>query len=137
MHRILYAPLPSILALLGPTQEPPEPLRGQQGPPPGLAYDATAELTLKGTVTAVQTQGRMPMVTLSFLAGATAWTVRLAPREVLERMGFTPAEGDALEIVGCPSEGPEGHCFLARKVTRSDTVVTLLDERGRPQALPR
>jgi hypothetical protein len=135
MHRLLYAPLPSILALLGPAQEPPAPPREQAGPPPSLPYDASAELTLQGTVTAVQARGRMPMITLTFLAGTTPWPVRLAPREVLDRLGFTPSLGDALVIVGCPSEGPEGSCFLARRVIRGETVVTLLDASGHPQAL--
>lgn len=103
-----------------------------------MAYDASAEQTLQGSVTSVDIQSRGPgrMVTLAFLADGTTWKVMAGPEDVLKKHGLTLAAGDSLTIVGCAMKGPEGQVFMARQITRNGITVTLLDPGGRPSGGP-
>lgn len=110
-----------------------------QGPPPGGGrppmpqYDPSQEVTLQGTVAAVNTSPRGPgtFVTLTFAAAGRTLEVLVGPDVVLKRAQVTFAAGDALTIVGVA----QGNLFLARQITRGDTVLTLLDAQGRPAGL--
>jgi hypothetical protein len=131
-----HAPL--ILAILlvgvgvfaqGPGGPPPE-----GGRPPMMRYDASKEVTLQGTVSAVTTATRGPgtFVTLTFVADGTTYQVLAGPEALLKQSQVSFAKGDALTIVGVAMTGPQGTAFMARQITKGDTVVTLLDGDGRP-----
>jgi hypothetical protein len=121
----------------GPGGPPPQ---GQgQGQPPRLAYDASQEVTLEGSVTAVTvaTQGPGPFVTLSFRSGDKTYEVLAGPQAVLTQNQVSFTQGDALTILGVVQAGPKGNRFLARQITKGTTVVTLLDSNGQPTGMAR
>ncbi|HWQ09071.1 MAG TPA: hypothetical protein VN436_08190 [Holophaga sp.] len=117
-------------------QPPPPPGGGGNGGP--MAYDASAERTLQGSVTSLDIQSRGPgrMVTLAFLADGTTWKVLAGPEDLLKKQGLGLAAGDSLTIVGCAVKGPEGQMFIARQISKGGTTVTLLDASGRPAGGP-
>lgn len=108
------------------------------GRPPMMRYDASQEVTLQGTVTAVNTSSRGPglFVTLTFLADEKSYEVMVGPEAVLKQNQVTFAKDDALTIVGVAMAGPQGTMFMARQITKGSTVVTLLDSNGRPAGGP-
>lgn len=125
---ILFASLMLGLALFA--QEPGGPPPSGEGRPPMMTYDATREVTLQGTVTAVQlgTRGPGTFVTLTFQSGSTTWEVLAGPESALKRAGLALAQGDALTLVGVG----QGSQFMARTLAKGEVVVTLLDAQGRP-----
>jgi len=125
---ILLAGLMLGLALFA--QEPGGPPPSGEGRPPAMPYDAAREVTLQGTVTAVQlgTRGPGTFVTLSFQSGSTTWEVLAGPESALKRAGLVLAQGDALTLVGVG----QGSQFMARTLARGEVAVTLLDAQGRP-----
>ena len=108
-------------------------------PPPGggMAYDATRETTLQGSVTSVDIQTRGPgrMVTLILQVDSTSWRVLVGPEEILNRQNISYAAGDALTVLGAPATGPEGQIFMARRITKAGATLTLLDAHGRPAGM--
>jgi len=113
----------------------PGPGRGQ---PPRPRYDASKEVSLQGTVSAVNvsTQGPGPFVSLSFLSDSKTYEVMVGPQAVLTSQQITFTQGDALTIVGVASTGPRGTLFMARTITKDGTLVTLLNQDGTPVGRP-
>jgi hypothetical protein len=103
-----------------------------------MAYDASREQTLQGTVVGVKVDARGPgrMVLLTFSTDAATWKVMAGPQEVLRKQGLSLAVKDVLTIVGAPAAVPDGQGFVARTITRDGTTVTLLDADGRPMGGP-
>lgn len=108
------------------------------GPPPRMAYDASREVTLQGSVTAVQvaTRGPGPFVSFTFRSGDTTYQVMAGPQALLAAQQVVLAKDDILTVVGVAQSGPGGSRFLARTLTKGDTVVTLLDSNGQPVGRP-
>ena len=103
-----------------------------------MRYDASREVTLQGTVTAVTSVTRGPgtFMTLTFLADGKSYEVLAGPEALLKQNQVSFAKDDALTIVGVAMAGPQGSVFMARQITRGDTVLTLLDSDGRPAGGP-
>jgi hypothetical protein len=109
-----------------------------------MAYDASKEVTLTGSVTAVNvaTHGPGPFVTLTFSAGDQTYEVMAGPQAVLNQQGASFSQGDSLTVVGVPMNGPQGASsqatrFMARQITKGSTVITLLDANGQPTGMGR
>jgi hypothetical protein len=108
------------------------------GPPPRMTYDASQEITLQGTVTAVQvaSQGPGPFVSFTFRSGDTTYQVMAGPQALFTAQQVVLAKDDTLTVVGVAQSGPGGSRFVARTLTKGDTVVTLLDSNGQPMGRP-
>ncbi len=108
------------------------------GRPPMVRYDSSKETTLQGAVTAVRTETRGPgaFVVLTVAADGRTLDVFAGPEALLKRQGVTFAKDDAVTAVGVAMENPDGTVFVARTITRGETVVTLLDAQGRPVGRP-
>ena len=123
------------LAVQGePPQPPPQPPAESGAQPRPPAYDTSRERTLQGAVESVdiRSQGPGRMVTLNLRVDSAAWRIVVGPEEVLARQGVSFAAGDALSVLGAPTDGPDGTVFLARQITRNGVTWTFLDASGRP-----
>jgi len=116
-------------------QEPPPGPPPSGGRPQRMAYDATREVTLQGTVTAVnlRNQGPGTLVTLTLQTTEKTMEVTVGPDFVLKAKGFTFAVEDAITVIGAPGQG-QG--ITARQITRGSETLTLLDESGQPAGGP-
>lgn len=100
------------------------------------AYDATREVTLRGTVHDVKESvlasrsNTAQRIVLETADGPV--TVELAPSSFLKARDFSCARGEAIELVG--SRVPEGgeDVVLARELRKDGAVLQLRDESGRP-----
>jgi hypothetical protein len=133
--KLILASLVTGLAVFaqGPGAPPPG-----EGRPPMMRYDASKEVTLQGTVSAVNidTRGPGPFVTLTFVSAGTTCEVLAGPEFLVKQSRISFAKDDVLTIVGVSMDGPRGTAFVARQITKGDIVLTLLDQDGRPAAGP-
>ena len=134
MKRFLLI-LACLLVGLALFSQEPGPGRGQPRRP---SYDASKEVSLQGTVSAVNisTQGPGPFVSLSFLSDSKTYEVVVGPQAVLTSQHITFNQGDTLTIVGVVNTGPRGTVFIARTITKDGTLVTLLNQDGTPVGRP-
>jgi len=119
----------------GPGGPPPGGPPPGSGQPPRMQYDSSKEVTLQGTVTSVQVATRGPgaFVTLAFLVNGTTYQVMAGPQSLYLAQQMVITKGDTLTLVGVvQTGGPGGSMFMARTLTKGDTVVTLLDSDGQP-----
>jgi len=96
---------------------------------PGHHYDASAEVTLQGTVTEVkevdcQMCGAGMGTHLVLKTEAESMEVLLGPKAFLNERGFTVAKGDKLEVTGAKTKIDDHDQLLAREVKKGDTVLT-------------
>jgi hypothetical protein len=122
------------------------PLNGvaAQTPPAGPAapggYDVKTEVTLEGTVEAVETvtgmmaRGRHARggMHLTLKTDAETLQVHLGPIAYLAEKGVAVAKGDTLEVVGSRVTMDGGPVVIARQITKGDRTWTFRDASGRP-----
>ena len=115
---------------------------------PGMPmYDRKAEVTLTGTVEAVETVippgchdcrsgchgcAGSGGVHLTLKTETEPIDVHLGPSWFLKETGLTAAKGDAVTILGSRVTQNEKPVLLARQVTKGDNTWTLRDSSGRP-----
>ena len=103
---------------------------GPASVPQQVRYDAAKEVTLRGTVSAVQVSVRAEgsFVTLSFATGSDTYTIPVGSEALLKRNQVSFAKGDALTIVGVP--GLPGAGLVVGKIIKGDVVMTLLAQKA-------
>lgn len=109
--------------------------KGGSGPR-GPAYDATTEITLKGSVEDVlQATGRMNIsgTHLTLKAESGTFDVRLGPSSYLAAQKFEVTKGDLIEVTGSKVKFGSQEAILAREVKKGDKTLTLRDANGIPQ----
>jgi len=98
-------------------------------------YDAAAEVTLKGTVEAVQqSEGRRGWAGthLTLKTGEETLDVHAGPSWFLAKQKMSFAKGDEIEVTGAKAKFGEQEALLARVIKKGEQSVTLRDARGIP-----
>jgi hypothetical protein len=109
-----------------------------QGPPSGKGmpnYDSSAEVTLKGTVEAVELQDSSmgwQGLHLKLKTESGVVEVHMGPSWFAQEKGFEFAKGDAIEVLGSRQTLGGVDSLLAREITRGDKTLILRDARGIP-----
>ena len=98
-------------------------------------YDTATEVTLRGTITKVETQtGRMGWdgthLVVSF--DAETLTVHVGPSNYLEQQGFSFVTGDPIEVTGSRIKLEGTDVLIARAITKGEKVLTLRNSEGIP-----
>jgi hypothetical protein len=111
--------------------------QGRRMSPPGHRYDASTEVTLKGTVTEVKEVEceicGSPMGThLMLRTGAESMEIMLGPTAFLKKHDFAVAKGDEIEVTGAKIKMDGQDELLAREVKKGEKTLTLRDKTGRP-----
>ena len=103
---------------------------------PMSRYDASAEVTLKGTVTEVKTAecDMCPHTGthLMLKTGDKSMEVMLGPTAFLKEHDFTFAKDDEVEVTGAKVKMGDEDQLLARKVKKGEKTLTLRDKSGKP-----
>lgn len=108
----------------------------RRGQGPGMPkYDTAAEITLKGTVTSVESHvGRMGWngthLVVSF--DTETLTVHVGPSNYLVQQGFSFAAGDQVEVTGARIKFEGSDVLIAREIRKGDKVLTLRNSQGIP-----
>ena len=113
-------------------------LASAQGPHAGKnmrMYDPATEITLKGTVEAVnqQTRGQMMGTHLTIKAGDETREVMLGPGSFITGKGFAFAKGDSVEVTGSKITMGAMEFLIAREVVKDGKTLTLRDKTGTPE----
>lgn len=113
-------------------------LASAQGPHAGKnmrMYDPATEITLKGTVEAVnqQTRGQMMGTHLTIKAGDETREVMLGPATFITGKGFAFAKGDSVEVTGSKITMGAMEFLIAREVVKDGKTLTLRDKTGTPE----
>ena len=98
-------------------------------------YDPATEVTLKGTVEAVNQQsgGQMMGTHLTVKAGDESREVMLGPANFITGKGFAFAKGDSVEVTGSKITMGAMEFVIAREVAKDGKTLTLRDKTGTPQ----
>lgn len=118
------------------------PLLAQGGPPtPGprgsgqaRVYQTDREVSLKGTVTDVESvpMGRATGVHLKVQVDGKAWAVHLGPSWFLADGNWTFAKGEEIAFTGAKNGAGDGEFIIAREVTLKGKTLTLRNKAGVP-----
>jgi hypothetical protein len=121
---------------LTPAQQPAQ--RPQQTAPRSLAYDATRETSLSGTVLSYTPNSSVaPLGAHVVLQTASGQVdVHLGPRGFLEARHFSLANGDAVRVVGAPVSDSGINVFLARVIQKGTQAMVLRSPHGLPLGRP-
>ncbi len=99
----------------------------------GPKYDASTEVTLKGTVQEVKmVPGAYEGVHVLLKSGNETYLVHLAPQGFLKMLEFDVKVGDSFEVSGCKITGEFGPEILAKVVKAGNNEITLRDKKGSP-----
>ncbi len=107
-----------------------------QGPGHGMGmgpYDVKSEVTIAGTVQAVQEHpGRGNHVGIHLLLKTKDSTldVHVGPSRYIDKQGFRFSEGDAVEVIGSMTKTKDA--ILAKIIKKDGKSLTLRDEGGKP-----
>lgn len=104
----------------------------------GPRYDASAEITLKGTVEEVRERGPEGRTRTSLVvkSGDETLNVLLGPSHFVEESKIKFAKGDKVEVVGVKMDLRGNEMLMAREVKKGDQTLTLRDAEGRPKWSP-
>ena len=122
----------STLALIGGTTYSQR--RGGHGP--GMPkYDTATEVTLKGTVTKVESHvGRMGWNGTHLLVNFDSETlsVHVGPSNYLTQQGFSFTAGEQVEVTGSRIKFEGSDVLIAREIKQGDRLLTLRNSQGIP-----
>jgi hypothetical protein len=107
--------------------------RPRQAATGSLAYDATQETVIEGTVLSYSAESATPMgahVVLQTASGTT--DVHLGAASYLEANHFSLAKGDSVRVVGASSATRQGSVFLVRVIQKGGQSLALRTAKGAP-----
>jgi hypothetical protein len=107
--------------------------RGQSNGMP--RYDTATEVSLKGTVSKVETHtGRMGWNGTHLVVefGDGTLTVHVGPSHYLAQQGFSFAAGEQIEVTASRVKFEGSDVLIARKIKQGDKVLTLRNSEGIP-----
>jgi hypothetical protein len=98
-------------------------------------YDTATEVTLRGTITKVDTHmGRMGWngthLVVSF--DAETLTVHVGPSNYLAQQGFSFVAGEEIEVTGSKIKLEGSDVLIAREIKKGEKVLTLRNSQGIP-----
>lgn len=98
-------------------------------------YDTATEVTLRGTITQVEThKGRMGWegthLVVSF--DAETLTVHVGPSNYLTQQEFSFVSGDQIEVTGSRIKLEGTDVLIAREIKKGEKVLTLRNSQGIP-----
>jgi hypothetical protein len=125
-----------LFAGLTPAQQPAQ--RPRQAAPRSLAYDATRETSLSGTVVSYTASSSTAPLGAHVLLQTSSGQVdvQLGPRGFLEARGFSLAQGEAVRVVGVPASASGMNVFLARIIQKGTQALFLRSQNGLPLGRP-
>jgi hypothetical protein len=99
-----------------------------------LAYDATRETVIEGTVLSYTAESATPPIGAHFVlqTAASAIDVHLGAASFLEANHFSLAKGDPVRVVGVSSATREGTVFLARVIQKGGQSLVVRTANGAP-----
>ena len=125
-----------LFAGLAPAQQ----LAQRPGPaaPRSLAYDATRETALTGTVVGYNAASTVAPLGAHVLLQTSSGQVdvHLGPRGFLEARHFSLAKGDAVRVIGAPVSASGINVFLARVIQKGTQALVLRSSNGLPLGRP-
>ena len=98
-------------------------------------YDTTTEVTLRGTITKVESHmGRMGWngthLVVSF--ESETLTVHVGPSNYVDQQGFSFAAGEQIEVTGSRIKLEGTDVLIAREIKKGEKVLTLRNAQGIP-----
>ena len=109
-----------------------------QQPPRAPEYDVSAEVTVKGVVTAIhesKVATDHPGLHLVLQTDTETVEVHACPVRFLSELGFALEVGDKLTVIGSRPKGAS--VMVAREITKGQLSLILRDKTGTPNWLPR
>jgi hypothetical protein len=102
-----------------------------------LAYDATQETVVEGTVLSYTAESATPPIGAHFVlqTAAGAIDVHLGAARFLQANNFSLAKGDSVRVVGVSSGTRQGAVFLVRVVQKAGQSLVLRTAKGAPLSL--
>jgi len=99
-----------------------------------LAYDATQETVVEGTVLSYTAESATPPIGAHFLlqTAAGAIDVHLGAAGFLQANNFSLATGDSVKVVGVNSDTRQGAVFLVRVIQKGGQSLVLRTANGAP-----
>ena len=99
-----------------------------------LAYDATQETVVEGTVLSYTAESATPPIGAHFVlqAAAGAIDVYLGAAGFLQANNFSLATGDSVKVVGVKSDTRQGAVFLVRVIQKGGQSLVLRTANGAP-----
>jgi hypothetical protein len=104
-----------------------------------LAYDATQETVVEGTVLSYTAESATPPIGAHFVlqTAASAIDVHLGAASFLQANHFSLAKGDSVRAVGVSSATPQGTVFLVRVIQKGGQSLVVRTANGAPLSLAR
>ena len=111
--------------------------RPKQAAMRGLAYDATQETVMEGTVLSYSAEATTPPIGAHLLLQTASGPVdlHLGGASYLQANHFSLAKGDAVRVVGVNSATRQGSVFLVRVIQKGGQSLILRTAEGTPLAL--
>ncbi len=111
--------------------------RPRQAAARGLAYDATREAVIEGTVLSYSAESATPPIGAHLLLQTANGPVdvHLGGASYLRANHFSLAKGDSVRVVGANSATRQGSIFLVRVIQKSGRSLVLRTTKGSPLAL--
>jgi len=102
-----------------------------------LAYDATLETAVEGTVLSYTAESPTPPIGahLVLQTAAGALDVHLGAASFLQANHFSVAKGDSVRLVGASSTTRQGTVFLVRVIQKAGQSLALRTAHGAPLSL--
>ena len=112
--------------------------RPQPAAPRSLAYNATRETALTGTVVSYTPSSAVAPLGAHVLLQTSSGQVdvHLGPRGFLEARHFSLANGDAVRVIGAPVSASGMNVFLARVIQKGTQALVLRSSNGLPLGRP-
>jgi hypothetical protein len=111
--------------------------RPRQAAMRALAYDATRETVVEGTVLSYTAESLTPPIGahLVLQTAAGAIDVHLGAASFLQANHFSVAKGDSVRVVGVSSATRQGTVFLVRVIQKAGQSLVLRTAHGAPLSL--
>jgi hypothetical protein len=102
-----------------------------------LAYDASQETVVDGTVLNYTAESATPPIGAHFILQTTAGAidVHLGAASFLQANHFSLATGDSVRVVGVRSTTRQGTVFLVREIQKAGQSLVLRTAKGAPLSL--
>src|ERR1700738_777622 len=111
--------------------------RPRQAAMRSLAYDATHETVVQGTVLSYTAESPIPPIGAHLVLQTAAGSIdaHLGAASFLQANHFALAKGDSVSVVGVSSATRKGTVFLARVIQTTGQSLVLRTARGAPLSL--
>jgi len=104
-----------------------------------LAYDATQETVVEGTVLSYTAESAIPPIGAHLIlqTASGAIDIHLGAARFLQANNFSLAKGDSVRVVGASSDTRQGAVFLVRVIQKGGQSLVLRTANGAPLSVAR